>query len=66
MIAKAVVASDGIKEVTGTTQADRLHTMRREGLIEDEILDIFHLLRKKVMMLFIMQVMVLQKNLYTY
>ncbi|WJE30607.1 type I restriction-modification system endonuclease [Bacillus altitudinis] len=47
MIAKAVVASDGIKEVTGTTQADRLHTMRREGLIEDEILDIFHLLRKK-------------------
>lgn len=36
-----------IKEVPGTTQVNRLHTMRREGLVEDEMLDILHLLRKK-------------------
>ncbi|MEI5942934.1 type I restriction-modification system endonuclease [Bacillus albus] len=46
-IAKAVLASDNIKEFYDTNQIDRLNTMQREGLAEPEILDIFHLLRKK-------------------
>lgn len=46
-IAKAVLASDNIKEFYDTNQIDRLNTMQREGLTEPEILDIFHLLRKK-------------------
>lgn len=46
-IAKAVLASDNIKEFYDTNQIDRLNIMQREGLAEPEILDIFHLLRKK-------------------
>lgn len=46
-IGKAVLASDNIKEFYDTNQIERLNTMQREGLAESEILDIFHLLRKK-------------------
>lgn len=46
-IAKAILAVDHIREVPGTTQVDRINTIRREGLAEPEILDIFHTLRRK-------------------
>lgn len=46
-IAKAVLASDNVKELYNTNQIERLNMIQREGLAELEILDIFHLLRKK-------------------
>lgn len=46
-IAKAVLASDNIREAYDTKQIDRLNTMKKEGLAEPEILDIFHTLRRK-------------------
>lgn len=46
-IAKAVLASDNIRESYDTKQVDRLNTMKEEGLAEPEMLDIFHTLRRK-------------------
>lgn len=46
-IAKAVLASDNIREAYDTKQVDRLNTMKKEGLAEPEMLDIFHTLRRK-------------------
>ncbi|PGW74477.1 type I restriction-modification system endonuclease [Bacillus thuringiensis] len=46
-IAKSVLASDNIKELQGTNQIERLNAIQREGLAEPEMLEIFHLLRKK-------------------
>lgn len=46
-IAKAVLASDNIRESYDTKQVDRLNTMKKEGLAEPEMLDIFHTLRRK-------------------
>jgi len=46
-IAKAVLASDNIREAYNTSQVDRINTMRKEGLAEPEILDIFDILRRK-------------------
>lgn len=46
-IAKAILASDNIREVYGTTQVDRINTLRREGLAEPEVVDIFDTLRRK-------------------
>jgi len=46
-IAKAVLASDNIREAYDTRQVDRLNTMKKEGLAEPEMLDIFHTLRRK-------------------
>ncbi|EIT84149.1 type I restriction enzyme EcoKI subunit R [Fictibacillus macauensis ZFHKF-1] len=44
-VAKFVLASDNITEVYGTSQVNRINTMRREGLIEAELIDIFETLR---------------------
>ncbi|MER2089066.1 MAG: type I restriction-modification system endonuclease, partial [Sporosarcina sp.] len=46
-IAKAVLASDNIREAYNTSQVDRINTMRKEELAEPEILDIFDILRRK-------------------
>ncbi|MBR3215610.1 MAG: type I restriction-modification system endonuclease, partial [Exiguobacterium sp.] len=46
-IAKAVLASDNIREAYDTKQVDRLNTIKKEGLAEPEILNVFHILRKK-------------------
>ena len=46
-IAKAVLASDNIREFRDTNQVERLNVIQREGLAEAEMLEIFHLLRKK-------------------
>ncbi|WP_199805041.1 type I restriction-modification system endonuclease [Fictibacillus sp. FJAT-27399] len=46
-IAKIILASENIREVHGTNQIDRINTLRREGLAEPELLDIFDMLRRK-------------------
>lgn len=46
-IAKAILASDNIREPYGTKQVERLNIIKKEGLAEPEILDIFHTLRRK-------------------
>lgn len=46
-IAKAVLASDNIREDYDTKQVERLNTIKKEGLAEPELLDIFHTLRRK-------------------
>ncbi|MEL3972055.1 type I restriction-modification system endonuclease [Rossellomorea oryzaecorticis] len=44
---KFVLAAEDIKEAPGTTQVDRINTLRREGLLEVELFDIFDRLRLK-------------------
>lgn len=46
-IAKFVLASDNIREAYGTTQIERINTIRKEGLAEPELLEIFDTLRRK-------------------
>ncbi|WP_350346571.1 DEAD/DEAH box helicase family protein [Heyndrickxia faecalis] len=46
-LTKFVLAAENIKEAYGTSQVDRIHTLRREGLIEPELMDIFETLRRK-------------------
>ncbi|WP_258433422.1 DEAD/DEAH box helicase family protein, partial [Heyndrickxia coagulans] len=46
-LTKFVLAAENIKEAYGTSQVDRIHTLRREGLIEPELVDIFETLRRK-------------------
>lgn len=46
-LTKIVLASENIKETFGTTQVDRLNTLRREGLLEPELIDIFDTIRRK-------------------
>jgi type I restriction enzyme R subunit len=46
-LTKFVLAAENIKEAYGTTQVDRINTLRREGLLEPELLDIFETLRRK-------------------
>lgn len=46
-IAKFVLASDNIREAYRTTQVDRINTLRREGLVEPELLEIFDTLRRR-------------------
>ncbi|SNS86872.1 type I restriction enzyme, R subunit [Bacillus sp. OK838] len=46
-IAKAVVASDNIEEPQGLSQVKRIHLLRKEGLADPEIIDIFTTLRRK-------------------
>jgi len=46
-LTKFVLALENIKETHGTTQVDRIHTLRREGLLEPEIIDILETLRRK-------------------
>ncbi|MEH7612040.1 type I restriction-modification system endonuclease [Gottfriedia acidiceleris] len=44
---KYILASDNIREVFNTTQVDRINTMRREGLVEPELVELFEALRRK-------------------
>lgn len=46
-LTKFVLASENIREAYGTTQVDRINTLRREGLLEPELVDIFEALRRK-------------------
>ncbi|EWG11614.1 type I restriction-modification system endonuclease [Cytobacillus firmus] len=46
-LTKFVLAAENIKEAYGTNQIDRINTLRREGLLEPELIDIFEILRKK-------------------
>lgn len=46
-LTKFILASENIKEAFGTTQVDRINTLRREGLLEPELIDIFETLRRK-------------------
>ena len=46
-LTKFILASENIKEAYGTTQVDRINTLRREGLLEPELIDIFETLRRK-------------------
>lgn len=46
-IAKSILASDNIREAYGAKQVDRVNTIRREGLAEPELLEIFDMLRRK-------------------
>lgn len=46
-LAKFILASENIREVYGTTQVDRINTLRREGLLVPELIDIFETLRRK-------------------
>ncbi|MFK4167301.1 type I restriction-modification system endonuclease [Paenibacillus lautus] len=46
-LAKFILASENINEAFGTTQADRINTLKREGLLEPELADIFETLRRK-------------------
>jgi type I restriction enzyme, R subunit len=46
-LTKFVLAKENIKEAFGTTQIDRINTLRRVGLLEPELIDIFEILRKK-------------------
>ncbi|PGY11125.1 type I restriction-modification system endonuclease [Bacillus sp. AFS031507] len=45
-LTKFVLAAENIRETYGTTQVDRINTMRREGLLESELVDIFETLRR--------------------
>ncbi|KEZ47165.1 type I restriction-modification system endonuclease [Metabacillus indicus] len=46
-LTKFILASESIKEVHATTQLDRINTIRGEGLLEPELVDIFETLRRK-------------------
>jgi type I restriction enzyme, R subunit len=46
-LAKIILASENIREAYGTTQVDRINTLRHEGLLEPELVDMFETLRLK-------------------
>ncbi|MCM3768377.1 type I restriction-modification system endonuclease [Neobacillus niacini] len=46
-LTKFILASENIREAYGTNQVDRINTLRREGLLEPELFDIFDRLRLK-------------------
>lgn len=46
-IAKSILSSDNIQEAYRITQVERINMIRKEGLAEPEILDIFNVLRRK-------------------
>ncbi|WP_040204035.1 type I restriction-modification system endonuclease [Neobacillus jeddahensis] len=46
-LTKFILASEDIREAYGTNQVDRINTLRREGLLEPELFDIFDRLRLK-------------------
>ncbi|WP_027956344.1 type I restriction-modification system endonuclease [Halobacillus kuroshimensis] len=46
-ISKFVLAMENIPEAPRESQVDRINTLRKEGLIEPELVDIFHTLRLK-------------------
>jgi type I restriction enzyme R subunit len=46
-VTKFVLAAENIKEAYGTNQIVRINTLRKEGLLEPELIDIFETLRRK-------------------
>ena len=46
-MAKVILAMENIKEAYNTSQVDRIQTLRREGLLEKELYDMFDALRKR-------------------
>ncbi|WYQ40997.1 type I restriction-modification system endonuclease [Bacillus sp. FSL W7-1321] len=46
-LAQILLASENMKEVRGTNQVDRINLLKREGLLEPELVDMFHTLRTK-------------------
>lgn len=46
-LTKFILAAENIKEAYGTTQVDRINTLRRERLLEPELIDILEALRRK-------------------
>ncbi|WP_340002066.1 type I restriction-modification system endonuclease [Oceanobacillus sp. FSL K6-0127] len=46
-LTKFILAAENIKEAYGTTQVDRINTLRRDGLIEPELINILETLRRK-------------------
>ncbi|WP_460223728.1 hypothetical protein, partial [Bacillus cereus] len=46
-LTKFILASENIREAYSTTQVDRINTLRREGLLEPELIDMFETLRRK-------------------
>ncbi|VVM32902.1 type I restriction-modification system endonuclease [Terribacillus sp. AE2B 122] len=46
-LAKLVVASENIQEPFKTNQIDRLQLLRREGVLESELYDMFDMIRRK-------------------
>lgn len=46
-LAQILLASENMKEVRGTNQVDRINMLKREGLLEPELVDMFHTLRTK-------------------
>lgn len=46
-ISKFILASENIKEAFDTRQVDRINTFRREGIVEQELIDILETLRRK-------------------
>lgn len=46
-IAKSILSSDNIQEAYRASQVERINMIRKEGLAEPEILDVFDVLRRK-------------------
>ena len=46
-LTKFILAAENIKEAYGTIQVDRINTLRRDGLIEPELINILETLRRK-------------------
>ncbi|MGD6803939.1 type I restriction-modification system endonuclease [Rossellomorea aquimaris] len=46
-LTKFILAAENITEAFGTTQVERINTLRREGILEPELLDIFDRLRQR-------------------
>lgn len=44
---KYILASENIREAYGTTQVDRINTLRKEGILEPELIEMFETLRRK-------------------
>ncbi|TDQ37924.1 type I restriction-modification system endonuclease [Aureibacillus halotolerans] len=46
-LAQIIFASENLIEKKGASQIDRIHLLKKEGLLEPELVDIFHMIRKK-------------------
>lgn len=44
---KFILASENICEVFGTTQVDHINTLRREGVLDPELINMFEAFRRK-------------------
>lgn len=46
-LTKFILASENIRETYDTRQVDRINTLRREGILETELIDMFETIRRK-------------------